>query len=173
MAVLSALVQILAAGASRCVEASAPCTLLRVLTPVRSIRIPATFCGIVGFRPTSFRTTDRGFHAGATGMQGSIKSSYGARAVLASAGLSCTLTRLAAFAGPMGRCADDMALVARAMFSEQARALDARIPPLLFRLVAGLAWGPRMLRYKWQGRNLQRATPPQGWSGHSLVRWLC
>lgn len=72
-----------------------------------SIRIPAAWCGIVGFKPTAGRWSNRGQH-------GALPGQEVARAV----------------AGPMARTVADVALAMSALSPERQHAVDPRVPPM-------------------------------------------
>uniref|UniRef100_A0A3B4ATT7 Fatty-acid amide hydrolase 1 n=1 Tax=Periophthalmus magnuspinnatus TaxID=409849 RepID=A0A3B4ATT7_9GOBI len=75
-----------------------------------SVRIPASFCGICGLKPTSGRLSSRG-----------LKSIYrGQKAVLSSI-------------GPLGKDVDSLALFMRAILCDDMYSLDPTVPPLPFK----------------------------------------
>uniref|UniRef100_W5M8Y6 Fatty-acid amide hydrolase 1 n=1 Tax=Lepisosteus oculatus TaxID=7918 RepID=W5M8Y6_LEPOC len=74
-----------------------------------SIRIPSSFCGICGFKPTSGRLSARGL----------ASCCYGQKSVLSSV-------------GPMARDTDSLALCMRALLCDHMFALDPTVPPLPF-----------------------------------------
>jgi len=79
-----------------------------------SIRIPAAFCGIVGFKPTMFRISGKGSLVprkdGKFGNGIIITASY----------------------GPIARTVDDCALMMKAICAPKLFDLDKNVPPLLF-----------------------------------------
>ncbi|KAI4889973.1 hypothetical protein NFI96_024360 [Prochilodus magdalenae] len=74
-----------------------------------SIRIPASFCGICGFKPTSNRISLRGVHSCAKGIK-SVLSSI----------------------GPMARDVESLALCMRALLCKDMFTLDPTVPPIPF-----------------------------------------
>ncbi|XP_073708337.1 fatty-acid amide hydrolase 1-like [Garra rufa] len=74
-----------------------------------SIRIPASFCGICGFKPTAKRLSLQGINSCVRG-QKSVLSSI----------------------GPMGRDVESLALFMRALLCQDMFSLDPTIPPILF-----------------------------------------
>ena len=79
-----------------------------------SIRIPASCCGVVGFKPTPMRMTFRGC------MRPKKDDKFGA-----SIAIPATI-------GPMARCVDDCALFMKAVFTPDVYHGDRNIPPLDF-----------------------------------------
>jgi fatty acid amide hydrolase len=78
-----------------------------------SIRIPAAFCGIYGFKPTPERLTQAGLEAPRPG------GTDGQNGILASS-------------GPMGRCVDDLARVMRALLAPSLWEEDPTVPRVPF-----------------------------------------
>lgn len=75
-----------------------------------SIRVPAHFCGIAGFKPTLDRLPMRGVAAGIAGQEA-----------------------VRAMCGPLARSAQDLALFFSALDGARLSQLDGRVPPLAFR----------------------------------------
>jgi fatty acid amide hydrolase len=75
-----------------------------------SIRVPAHFCGIAGFKPTLDRLPMRGIAAGIPGQEA-----------------------VRAMCGPMARTVRDLQLLISALDPRRLSALDGRVPPLPFR----------------------------------------
>ncbi|XP_072245751.1 fatty-acid amide hydrolase 1 [Leuresthes tenuis] len=76
-----------------------------------SVRIPSSFCGICGFKPT----------AGRLSSQGLVPIYRGQKSVLSSA-------------GPMGRDVDSLALCMQALLCDHMFSLDPTVPPLPFNM---------------------------------------
>jgi len=74
-----------------------------------SIRVPAHFCGIAGFKPTLDRLPMRGIAAGITGQEA-----------------------VRAMCGPLARSARDLVFFMRSIDPRRASQLDGRAPPLAF-----------------------------------------
>ncbi|XP_026112274.1 vitamin D3 hydroxylase-associated protein-like isoform X1 [Carassius auratus] len=74
-----------------------------------SIRIPASFCGICGFKPTTMRLSVRGISSCVKG-QKSVLSSL----------------------GPLGRDVESLALCMRALLCQDMFSLDPTVPPIPF-----------------------------------------
>lgn len=81
-----------------------------------SIRIPAHFCGIAGFKPTLDRLPMQGYTTGVPGQEG-----------------------VRGMAGPMARRVADLELFMAALDPARACALDGRVPPLAWRAVDAAA----------------------------------
>jgi len=81
-----------------------------------SIRIPAHFCGIAGFKPTLDRLPMQGYSTGVPGQEG-----------------------VRGMAGPMARRVADLELFMAALDPVRANALDGRVPPLAWRGVDAAA----------------------------------
>ncbi|XP_035700175.1 vitamin D3 hydroxylase-associated protein-like [Branchiostoma floridae] len=75
-----------------------------------SIRIPAHFCGICGFKPTANRLSKQGYFTCAPGLQGVVST-----------------------CGPMARDVDSLVLVMRALLVPDMFQLDPLVPPIPFR----------------------------------------
>ncbi|CAH1242951.1 FAAH [Branchiostoma lanceolatum] len=75
-----------------------------------SIRIPAHFCGICGFKPTANRLSTRGYFNCSPGIQGVIST-----------------------CGPMARDVDSLVLVMKALLVPDMFELDPLVPPIPFR----------------------------------------
>lgn len=87
-----------------------------------SIRIPAHFCGIAGFKPTLDRLPMQGYSTGVPGQEG-----------------------VRGMAGPMARRVADLELFMAALDPVRATLLDGRVPPLPWRAVdAGALRGVRV-----------------------------
>ncbi|XP_069795035.1 fatty-acid amide hydrolase 1-like isoform X4 [Narcine bancroftii] len=85
-----------------------------------SIRLPAAFCGICGFKPTANRLSKKGLSVNSTG-QRTVESSV----------------------GPLARDVDSLAYCMKALLCEDMFELDPTVPPLPFndmspRVVAGI-----------------------------------
>ena len=83
-----------------------------------SIRTPAHFCGIVGFKPTLDRLPMRGYRT-VNGGQEAVR----------------------AMGGPMARTVGDLALFFQAIDARRTSRLDARVPPLAWEGSDGVAIG--------------------------------
>lgn len=94
-----------------------------------SARIPAAFCGVVGFKPTSTRVTKKG------SMSPSKDNKQGKSVVIT------------AVVGPLARTVDDCALFMRAVCVPEMFAGDPSIPPLPFRTEEYEATGPLRFGY--------------------------
>jgi fatty acid amide hydrolase len=81
-----------------------------------SIRTPAHFCGIAGFKPTLDRLPMRGYKTVNAGQEA-----------------------VRAMGGPMAREVADLALFFRSLDSRRATALDPRVPPLAWEEADGVA----------------------------------
>ncbi|XP_078574946.1 vitamin D3 hydroxylase-associated protein-like [Branchiostoma floridae x Branchiostoma japonicum] len=75
-----------------------------------SIRIPAHFCGICGFKPTANRLSKKGYFTAAPGQQGLVST-----------------------CGPMARDVDSLVLVMKALLVPDMFQLDPLVPPIPFR----------------------------------------
>jgi fatty acid amide hydrolase len=120
-----------------------------------SIRVPAHFCGIAGFKPTLDRLPMRGIGAGIPGQEA-----------------------VRAMCGPMARTARDLQLVMSALDPRRLSALDGRVPPLPFS-EAELG-RPRVGMYLDDGilppsaavaRAVRRAAEALGTRGCEVVPW--
>ncbi|KAL2089942.1 hypothetical protein ACEWY4_014630 [Coilia grayii] len=89
-----------------------------------SIRIPSSFCGICGLKPTANRLSLRGLSSGVRG-QKSVLSSV----------------------GPMARDVDSLALCMRALLSEDMFTLDPTVPPMPFNDEVYLSTKPLRIGY--------------------------
>ncbi len=89
-----------------------------------SIRVPAHFSGIAGFKPTLDRWPNQGAHTALAGQE-AVRGQT----------------------GPMARTVDDLALAFRALDPVRLSELDARVPPLPFRDPAEI--DVRALRIGW------------------------
>src|SRR6185436_2049913 len=74
-----------------------------------SIRVPAHFCGIAGFKPTLDRLPMQGIGSGIPGQEA-----------------------VRAMCGPMARTVGDLILLFEAIDPKRMSALDGRVPPLAF-----------------------------------------
>src|SRR5260370_24675338 len=74
-----------------------------------SIRVPAHFCGIAGFKPTLDRLPMRGIASGIAGQEA-----------------------VRAMCGPMARSARDLIFFMQSIDPRRASELDGRVPPLAF-----------------------------------------
>ncbi|KAM9357667.1 fatty-acid amide hydrolase 1 [Symphorus nematophorus] len=74
-----------------------------------SIRIPATFCGICGFKPTAGRLSSQGVNAIYRGQKSVLSTS-----------------------GPMARDVDSLALCMKALLCDHMFSLDPTVPPIPF-----------------------------------------
>ena len=79
-----------------------------------SIRIPAAFCGIYGFKPSVARTTVKGSQA--NGHEYDNEPFIG----------------VSAATGPMGRCVDDLITIQKCLVSDYIFENDFTVPPLPF-----------------------------------------
>ncbi|KAJ8418596.1 hypothetical protein AAFF_G00000950 [Aldrovandia affinis] len=89
-----------------------------------SIRIPASFCGICGFKPTANRLSKRGAGSCARG-QKSVSSSL----------------------GPLARDVDSLALCMKALLCEDMFSLDPTVPPIPFNEQEYLSSRPLRIGY--------------------------
>ena len=77
-----------------------------------SIRIPAAFCGVVGFKPSPGRISSRGC------MSARLKDRHGMENIIPST------------AGPLARTVEDCAAFCEAVWSQQHYQLDGTLPPI-------------------------------------------
>lgn len=75
-----------------------------------SIRMPCSFCGICGFKPTGYRLSTAGFETPVQGMKTAVSMS-----------------------GPMARDVDSLVLFMKATLNEDMFSLDPSVPPLPFK----------------------------------------
>lgn len=79
-----------------------------------SIRVPASFCGVYGFKATPKRVSTRGAYSS------SLKN------------VECFESAIKCSYGPIGRCVDDLVLVMKAWLCERQSQLDPTVVPLSF-----------------------------------------
>ncbi|KAG7488162.1 hypothetical protein MATL_G00032100 [Megalops atlanticus] len=103
-----------------------------------SIRIPSSFCGICGFKPTVNRLS----------MHGSSSSCQGQKSVLPSL-------------GPMARDVNSLALCMKALLCEEMFALDPRVPPIPFNEQVYLSSKPLRIGY-YENDGYQMPSPSMG-----------
>ncbi|XP_069088850.1 vitamin D3 hydroxylase-associated protein-like isoform X1 [Pleurodeles waltl] len=77
---------------------------------IGSIRLPCSFCGICGFKPTGYRLSTVGFETPVRGMKTAVSMS-----------------------GPMARDVDSLVLFMKATLNEDMFNLDPSVPPLPFK----------------------------------------
>ncbi|XP_036377514.1 fatty-acid amide hydrolase 1 [Megalops cyprinoides] len=121
-----------------------------------SIRIPSSFCGICGFKPTVNRLS----------MRGSSSSCQGQKSVLPSL-------------GPMARDVNSLALCMKALLCEEMFTLDPRVPPIPFNEQVYLSSKPLRIGYyendgyhmpsPSMGRALRETRELLEKAGHTLV----
>ena len=79
-----------------------------------SIRVPASFCGVYGFKATPKRVSTRGIYSS------SLKN------------IECFESAVKCSYGPIGRCVDDLILIMRAWLCERHFYADPTVVPLVF-----------------------------------------